>query len=109
MVCRRQHRAQRVPEDRSRDAGAPGVVENPVEGVRRLARGVLGSRVERIGFFAEIRFVVVGGEEGGGSENGGGGERDDVSARGRLRSGRREVVAVIVDWCNLRIVYGLVG
>jgi len=96
-----------VPEDRSRDAGAPGVVENPVEGVRGLARGVLGSRVERIGFSAAIRFVanVVGGEEGGGGENGGGGERDDVSARGRLRRDRRELVAVIVDWCNLRIVY----
>lgn len=107
MICRRQHRAQRVPEDRSSDARAPGVVENPVEGVRRLARGVLGSRVERIGFSAAIGFLadVVGVEEGGGGENGGGRERENVSPRGRLRSNRREVVAVTVDWCNLRILY----
>jgi len=97
-----------VPEDRSRDARAPGVVEKPVEGVRRLARGVLGSLVEKIGFSAAIGVVadVVGVEDGGGGENGGGGgERDDGSTRGRMLSDRRELVAAIVDCCNLRILY----
>lgn len=73
------------------------MVEEPVEGVRGLARDALGALVEGIGGYA---VVGVGEERGGGEEGGdcGGGESEEGGARVGLRSDRRERVAVIGKW-----------
>ena len=74
------------------------MVENPVEGVRRLARGALRALVQRIR--ASSAAIGIGEERGGGDYGGdsGSGESDDRGARERFGMNGRERAAVIEDW-----------